>query len=80
MIISIKIKNEKTYENTSEPHPAIAENNRGLKSRAGFIGPPQLKPKANTRRPKSVTPMAIGTKPDFNYNKIGNELNIVKVF
>lgn len=51
------------YEKTSPPQPAIAENRRGEKSRAGFIGAPQLKPKANIINPKSVTPIAIGTRP-----------------
>lgn len=38
-------------------------NSLGAKSRAGLMGAPQLNPKAKIIRPKSVTPMAIGTNP-----------------
>jgi len=31
-----------TYVKTSTPQPAVSVNNRGPRSRAGFIAPPQL--------------------------------------
>jgi len=52
-----------THVNVSDPHPAIAVNILGLRSRAGLNAPPQFIPKvmvrATTMKPtlRAVTPL-----------------------
>lgn len=53
-----------TYEKVSPPHPAIAVNTLGEKSRAGLSGVPQLYPKVMCISPISKNPIAIGTRPE----------------
>lgn len=63
VLINANTLTKVTYLITPHPQPAIDVKSRGAKSRAGLIGAPQLNPKAKIMRPKSVTPMAMGTRP-----------------